>query len=313
MKYFNPTQLKRIEAKKKQLNQYRPLSPALVKKLREEFNLLMTYNSNAIEGNSLTLKETFLVIKEGLTVKGKPLKDHLETKNHYEAIDYLYSIIDKKNVIKPSEKLIKEIHYLITSDTLKREAGKYRVTNVIISGSKHKPPLPTEISELMNKLILFWRKNEKKIHPIELAALVHHQLVFIHPFTDGNGRVARTIMNLILMQKGYPLAVILKNDRKKYYQYLSLADKGNVAPFINFAASAVERSLDMYLNIISSSKIEWQPLSVLAKKFHFTQKHLNFLSRTGKLDAHKEGRIWVSTEENIKSYLASRLRKNKNT
>lgn len=309
MKYLNQNLLKRIEEKRKKLNQYRPLSPVLLKKIRAELNLMMTYNSNAIEGNSLTLKETFLVIKEGLTVKGKPLKDHLEAKNHYEAIDYLYKITDRKSVIKPSEKLIKELHYLITSDTLKEEGGKYRNSNVIISGSKHRPPLPGVISELMNKLILFWRKNERKLHPIELSALIHHRLVFIHPFVDGNGRVARTIMNLILLKHGYPLAVILKNDRKKYYQYLSSADRENFAPFVNFVAQTVERSLDIYLNIISNSKSEWLPLSVLAKKFHLTQKHLNFLSRTGKLSAHKEGRIWVSTEENVRSYLAERRRK----
>jgi len=308
MNYLQSIYRDRLEAKKSQLDKIRPISPAILNKIREKLKIAATYNSNAIEGNTLTQKETFLVINEGITVRGKPLKDHLEAQNHYEAIDYLYDIVDRNSEIEPSEKLIREIHKLICLDTLKEEAGNYRQSNVIINGSNHRPPVVAEISPLMNELVRYWKSNEKKMNTVELAAIIHHKLVYIHPFTDGNGRTARAIMDLILLRGGYPLAIILKNDRKKYYKDLSTADNGNCKPFVNFIAQAVNWSLDLYLEVFSDKATQWLSLSQLAKKYKLTERHLNLLCRNGKLEAHKEGRVWMATTASLEKYLATRLR-----
>jgi len=140
--------------------------------------------------------------------------------------------------------------------------------------------------------------------------LIHHELVYIHPFFDGNGRVARLAMNLLLMQKTYPLAVILKNDRKKYYQLLSKADKGNLTPFVNFIAQAVERSLDIYLRAFSlKNKEKFLSLSKISKETPYSSKYLNLLVRQGKLEAHKQGRNWLTSKEAVERYIKNRKRR----
>src|SRR3989339_550538 len=215
MTYFDEKIRERLKVKLRTLNSYRPLPKFSLLKIREQFKIEMTYNSNAIEGNSLTLKETYLVINEGITIKGKPLKDHLEAKNHYEALEYLTGLVshDKRQTI--SEMLIRSLHQLVVHDTEKEWAGKYRDGNVIIGGADHTPPDALQISGKMKDVIDWVRKNQKKIHPIELAALLHHKIVHIHPFFDGNGRTARLVMNILIMQRGYPLAIVLKNERKR--------------------------------------------------------------------------------------------------
>lgn len=304
----------RIEAKVKKLNTKRPLSKAIVKKLREQFALEMTYNSNAIEGNRLTLKETFLVINEGITIKGKSLKDHLEAKNHNEALHYLYDLVDQNKRHTISEHMVRSLQQLTVAESEPEIAGTYRTENVFITGSRHTPPEAFDVPNEMKKLLKWISSNLNKIHPVELAAIAHHKLVHIHPFTDGNGRTARLIMNLLLMQKGYPLVVILKNDRKKYYDALEKADFNDPKPFITFIAQAVERSLNIYLKTLfperSSSK-KYLPLSKIAPKTPYSVKYLNLLVRQGKLEAHKEGRIWVSTVEAVDNYIKGRERKRK--
>jgi Fic family protein len=304
--------LKRIDQKLQLIQESRPLSPQLVQKLKEQFSFEMTYNSNAIEGNKLTLKETYLVINDGLTVRGKSLKDHLEAKNHNEAVHYLYELIehDKKHTI--SEQLLRSLQQLIIKDIEDSEAGRYRHGNVLITGSSHKPPAAFKVPQLMEELISWIKKNMAKLHPVELAAIAHHKLVHIHPFTDGNGRTARLFMNLILMQKGYPLVVILKNDRQKYYRALEKADKGNIEEIEKFIAQAVERSINIYLNVIktnSNRKEQLITLSELSNHSTFSEKYLNLLARSGKLEAHKEGRNWLSSQKALNEYLLNRERK----
>jgi Fic family protein len=151
-----------------------------------------------------------------------------------------------------------------------------------------------------------------KRHIVELAALAHHRFVHIHPFYDGNGRTARLIMNLFLMQNGYPIVMVLKNDRKKYYRALSLADKGDPALFIRFMAQCVERSLDLYLKAttpMSQEQEEYLPLSRFEQKTELSAEYLNLLIRQGKLEGHKEGRNWVTSKEAINRYLKGRKRK----
>jgi Fic family protein len=306
--------LKRIDQKYKIIQSKRPLSKTLVAKLKEQFSIDLTYNSNAIEGNKLTLKETYLVVNDGLTVKGKSLKDHLEAKNHYEAIHFLYDLIEHEKKQTVSEQLIRSLQQLIIKDIEDSEAGRYRQGTVMISGSSHRPPPAFEVPRLMDEFIVWVKKNQKKLHPVELAALAHHKFVHIHPFTDGNGRTARLFMNLILMQKGYPMVIILKNDRKKYYRVLEKADKGKADDLEKFIAQAVERSMNIYLKAIHSGSGHDERLillSELAKNSKFSEKYLNLLARSGKLEAHKEDRNWLSSQKALSAYFESRERKRK--
>ncbi len=163
----------------------------------------------------------------------------------------------------------------------------------------------------MKNVISWFVKTQKKLHPIELAALLHHKLVHIHPFFDGNGRTARLVMNIILMRAGYPLTVILKNDRKKYYRSLQSADGGSYKALTRFIAQAVERSLDIYLKTLrpSSPKNEkYQILSVISQNTPYSAKYLNLLARLGKLEAHKQGRNWLTSKEAVQRYIDGRER-----
>lgn len=302
----------RIDGKRKLLNKLRPLPPALVAKLKQQFAIEMTYNSNAIEGNSLTLKETAWVIQDGLTIKGKPLKDHLEAKDHYDALEFLYETIAHNSKQTVSEVFIRSLHKLIVRETERESAGSYRTVNVMITGSSHKPPDATGVSHHMNELIRWIQKNQHMLHPIELATFLHHKLVYIHPFVDGNGRTARLAMNLLLLREGYPLVVVLTNDRRKYYRVLSLADKGTYEPFVRFIAQAVERSLNIYLTTLlptKQNKERYVPLSVLARQCPYSKEYLNLLARFGKIEAHKEQRVWVATQTAIERYMRQRKRR----
>lgn len=314
MTYLSPIVKKRLEEKLTKLNKLRPLPKSAIQKLREKFQIEMTYNSNAIEGNSLTLKETFLVINEGITVKGKPLKDHLEAKDHYAALEYLYDLIDKNKKHTISEMLIQNLHQIIIQETDKKWAGRYRNANVIIGGAKHTPPDALQVPQKMINLISWLKTQKNKINIIEPSALLHHKLVHIHPFFDGNGRTARLTMNLLLMQTGYPLVIILKNDRKKYYDVLGKADSGKYEPLVKFIAQSVERSLDIYLKTLTPATIKQEKfisLTEISKTTSFSAKYLNLLARQGKLEAYKEGRNWLTSREAVERYLKNRTRQRK--
>jgi len=301
----------RLEEKLQKLNTLRPLPTSAVRKLKEQFQIEMTYNSNAIEGNSLTLKETFLVINEGVTVRGKPLKDHLEAKDHHAALEYLYALIenDKRHTI--SEPLIRTLHQIIMQETDKEWAGQYRNANVVIAGASHTPPNALEVPHQMRDLIGWLSAQKNKLHIVELSALLHHKLVHIHPFFDGNGRTARLVMNVLLMQAGYPLVAVLKNDRKKYYTVLEKADGRNSEPLVKFLAQSIERSLDIYLKTLTPStknQEKFVRLSEIAKHSPFSTKYLNLLARKGSLEAHKEGRDWLTTKQALERYINNRTR-----
>jgi len=312
MEYLDGRIKNRLTLELKLLNGLRPLPDSAVKKLREHFQIEMTYNSNAIEGNSLTLKETAWVISEGITVKGKSLKDHLEAKDHYEALNYLFEVVDPKKPFELSESTIKGFHELVMQKTDKEWAGRYRTGEVIITGSAHKPIEALSVPGQMHDLILWYKKSENNLHPVELSSLLHHKLVFIHPFFDGNGRTARLIMNLVLLRSGYPLSVILKNDRPRYYRSLQQADVGNYVPLMKLVALSVERSLSIYLKSllpVSGVTRNYQPLSKVATELGYSEKHLNLLARDGKIQAFKEKRNWVTTKDAVLEYMNSRQRK----
>jgi Fic family protein len=302
----------RLDEKLAILQGRRPMPSAVVAKLREQFAIEMTFNSNAIEGNRLTLKETFLVISEGITVSGRSMKEHLEAKDHYDAIQFLYGLVEQGRRQTVTEHLIRSLHQLVIADTEPDGAGAYRTGSVMITGSSHTPPEAHDVPILMSDLVKWIRARASSLHPVELAALAHHRLTNIHPFVDGNGRTARLLMNLLLMQKGIPLAVILKNDRKKYYSALEKADQGSPSVLVLLVAQAVERSLDLYLKALGSGKRaaeRFLPLSEVARGTPYSAKYLNLLVRSGKLEARKEGRNWVASKEALARYLQGRKRK----
>jgi Fic family protein len=296
-----------LEEKLVELNALRPIPSIVMKKLRDQFQLEMTYNTNAIEGNTLSLKETFWVIREGVTVKGKPLKDHLEAKDQNDALDHLHDMVEFGQQTTFSEVTIRQLHSLVVKTSDSDISGKYRDGSVMIMGSDHAPPEASEIPMLMNSLMSWLNGKGQSCHPVEQAAWAHHQLTKIHPFWDGNGRVARLVMNLILMRAGYPMAVILKVDRKRYYRFLSEADGGDLSSFFNFVAQSVLRSLNIYLKSIRQTPKDQRGVSLieLAKSCEYSAAYLRKLATQGKLEAWKEGRNWLSTQQAIHHYQSS--------
>ena len=297
-----------LEKKLKELKQCRPIPKSVLEKIREHFLIEMTYNSNAIEGNTLTLKETAWVLQEGITIKGKPFKDHLEVKNQKEAIDFLYGLVSPEATENITENLIREIHSLVVKDSDSDIAGKYREGNVIITGAHHKPPEGFEVKMKMQDLIKWINANKNKLHPIDLAAIAHHKISHIHPFWDGNGRVSRIVMNIFVMSAGYPLAVILHNDRKRYYRVLAEADAGNYDQFCEFIAQSVIRSLNLYLKFLKSNNdknSQFISLKDLAEGSPYSATYLRKLATQGKLEAFKEGRNWLSSKQALKNYMDS--------
>ena len=205
--------LNEIESLQKEINSFKPIKDKFLKQIKEYFKIGLTYTSNALEGNSLTETETKIVLEEGITIGGKPLKDHLEAIGHAEAFDFLYTLAKNKNV---SEEDIKKIHKLFYFRIDEKNAGKYRKNKAIITGSKYSLPKPEELSDLMKNLIPEIEKLRKDKHIVEVAAIAHKEFVFIHPFVDGNGRTARLLMNLILLQENYNIAIIPMIMRQEY-------------------------------------------------------------------------------------------------
>ena len=236
-----------VDKLNKKLNSKRPISKETLKSLKDSINLEWTYNSNGIEGNTLTLRETQIVL-EGITVGGKSLKEHLEVINHEQAILFLDDIVKDKEPI--TEWNIKNIHQLILKDIDNENAGKYREENVRIKGAYHIPPDYIIIPELMEKLIINY-ENWNKYHPIIRAALIHGELVKIHPFVDGNGRTSRLVMNLSLMNSGYLPVIIKKESRLKYYEALDKAHTtGDYTDFVKLVNELEIEMLNKYLELL---------------------------------------------------------------
>ncbi len=230
------------------LDEHRPLPPEAVKNLREELILRWTYNSNAIEGNTLTLQETKVAL-EGITIGGKTMREHFEAINHKEAILYVESLMQENKGL--SEWEIKSIHALVLKNIDHENAGKYRSINVLISGAQHRPCDHFQVSEKMEKFIDWYNTDGQILHPIERAARVHADFVGIHPFIDGNGRTSRLLMNLELMKSGFPPVIIRVENRLDYYKALDTAHtSGNYDPFINLVAQAAQESFEPYFFVM---------------------------------------------------------------
>jgi Fic family protein len=239
-----------LEDKKKKLDLYRPLPPDLVKNLEDWFRIELTYTSNAIEGNTLSRAETALVVEKGITVEGKPLKDHLEAVNHAQALEWIKQLLAGGPRTDLTEAHILEIHRLVLQKIDDHNAGKYRSIPVRIAGSVSVLPNPLKVPELMAKFIRWLHAAAG--NPVKIAAAAHFKLVNIHPFSDGNGRTARLVMNLLLTQSGYPPAIIRREDRKKYIDSVEAGQMtGSLTDFYNLIYQAVNRSLDIYLDAVA--------------------------------------------------------------
>ena len=244
-----------LTEKKKRLDRFRPLPDTLVRNLDDWFRVELTYTSNAIEGNTLTRRETGLVVEKGLTVGGKSLIEHLEATNHAHALDWIKEQIKRKPP-HLTEADILHIHDIILKGIDEDNAGHYRSVPVRISGSAVVLPNPHKVPDLM-AAFADWLAKDQGLHPVELAAEAHYRLVTIHPFVDGNGRTARLLMNMILLMSGYPAAIIRKRDRLAYIGSLEKAQLGGSKDaYFKIIFKAVDRSLDIYLKAATGEAAE---------------------------------------------------------
>lgn len=298
--------LERIHRKKAELDAFRPVPAIALKSIQESMTLEWTYNSNSIEGNTLTLQETKMVIEEGFTIKGKSLREHFEAVNHQDAIDFVKSLVCDNYILTDTD--ILTIHGLVLQKIEKDFAGRYRNSGVRISGANFVPPNALKIDNFVTELV-GWA-NTSPLDIIIKSCIFHHRFVWIHPFFDGNGRTVRLIFNLLLMKEGYPPAIILKNDRKKYYDALNTANTGNYSRLMLLIMQALERSLDIYLSSLNNTYEDYQPISNIVNdpEVPYGQEYVSLLARRGRIDAFKEGRDWLTTKAAVLDYISKRER-----
>ena len=296
----------RLLEKRDLLKKSRPLPAIALEKIKDALSIEWTYNSNSIEGNSMTLRETFIVLKDGMTVKGKPLREHFEINNHHKALHFLYKLVEEKKELNCSN--ILDIHGFMLNNIEDLYAGRLRNAGVRIQGANFVPPNARKVSGLLDELIDFIIKNPLQLNSIELATVFHHKFVWIHPFFDGNGRTVRLVMNLILMNTGFPPAIILRNDRNKYYSALNLANNGNYGKLMLLMCQALERSLNIYLNALPDSDSNYTEISNIVEEpdIPYGQEYISLLARKGKIDAYKEGKNWLTTKEAVLDYIKNR-------
>lgn len=252
---MNHLDFKEISSLKNKVDKKRPITKEKMKLLSQKFREEWTYHSNALEGNTLTLGETAFFLREGLTIKGKTIREHQEVTNHAEAVLYLSELLEDKEI---TERLIKDLHAIIflgVKDERGRiiKGGSYKREDnfaITLSGDMRKYTPAIEVQIEMEGLITWYQSNKELLHPVELAAIFHHKLVSIHPFQDGNGRVSRLCMNLILMKFGYPPAVIRREEREDYLRSLESADEENLSPLIDLVEKEVKKSLSLMIEFL---------------------------------------------------------------
>ena len=300
-------QLERIHEKKRELDKKRPIPSYVLKSIKDSLSIEWTYNSNSIEGNTLTLQETKMVIEDGFTIKGKSLREHFEVVNHQEAIEFVESLASNVYVLNKLD--ILSIHHLVLQKIEKDFAGKYRTSGVRISGANFVPPNALKVDEFVSELIDF--ANDSEVDILIRSAIFHHRFAWIHPFFDGNGRTARLLLNLILMKSGFPPAIILKNDRKKYYDALNQANNQDYSKLVLLILQAVERTLDIYLGNLNNTYDQYQSITDIVSEpdVPYGQEYVSLLARKGKIDAFKEGRNWLTTKDAVLDYIENRDRK----
>ena len=246
--------LQKVDRLKVWLDGFRPLSPTLVAELKKLYDVRFTYHSNAIEGNTLTQRETELVLKTGITVGGKTLREHLEVIGHRDAIDYIEILTRSDTAIGEWE--IKQIHNLIIRAIAPDEAGRYRQLDVKAAGSEYLYPPHYLLSDLMPEFIQWLKSDQiKSLHPLEFAAEAHLRFVSIHPFRDGNGRTGRLLMNLLLLRAGYPIVIVSNQVRAAYIEAIAQAQQDNsgIHPLLDLIVDAARYSLIETLQIVATA------------------------------------------------------------
>lgn len=297
---MDPRLAERVKHKKAQLDRYRPLPRDTVRRLNEDLRVFLTYHSNAIEGNSLSLQETQMVIDYGITIHGHPLREYLEAINHAEAYQYVTALVGKHEPITHETTLT--LHALVMDKILETK-GHFRTGPVYIRGSNMTPPSAREVERLMREWVTWMHGEGLAYDPVTRAAIAHHGFEAVHPFEDGNGRVGRLLLNLILMREGYPPALLLYDWRTRYIHGLNTANTGNYSPLVNLIGQSVEAGLDLYLEACAAAP-EYQPLRDLAEASGYPLEYLSWLARQGRIDAVKRGGRWYSTGEAIEKYKA---------
>lgn len=250
----NQEKLAKVDQLKVWLDSFRPLASDVVAELKKHYDVKFTYNSNAIEGNTLTQSETEMVLEKGITVGGKTLTEHLEAVGHKEAIDYIEQLAQKNTPI--TEREIKDIHHLIMKGVDRADAGTYRSLDVRASGTGHLYPPHYLVKEMMEHFITWLSSAEaSQLHPLTYAAEVHYRFVSIHPFKDGNGRTARLLMNLVLLRQGFPVVVIPNSIRSEYIDSLVFAqdNKDDTEKLNGLIVDCCEESLIDYLRVASTA------------------------------------------------------------
>lgn len=228
----------RVDHLKSLIDEKRPFEGSLLNEIKAYYRIGLTWSSNALEGNTLTASETKVILEDGLTVAGKPLQDVFEALGHAQAYDFMFTLVSSRKI---NEVDAKTMHRMFYKNIDAESAGCYRARPVIITGSKHAVTKPEKIQEEMEKLFLWVDENRDNYHPVEFAAQLHKKFVFIHPFVDGNGRIARLLMNVALIQDGYMIAVIPPILRQEYISLLELAHQDD-RPFMDFIAERVLES-----------------------------------------------------------------------
>ncbi|HEX9874186.1 MAG TPA: Fic family protein [Deferrimonas sp.] len=247
MKFEN--RLADIDRLHEEIRGLRPLGKKALVQLREYYKIGLTWASNALEGNSLTESETKVVIEDGITIGGKPLRDHFEAVGHAEAFDLLFSLAKRRGV---TETEILKLHRLFFYRIDPKEAGHYRKAPAIITGSTIELPPPSKIKAVMKEFVAGIPERRAEVHPVEFAALLHLRLVTIHPFVDGNGRTARLLMNLALVQDGYPVTIIPPVLRPDYIEALKASNTGDNRPFVNLISNMVYEAQRDYLRLFKA-------------------------------------------------------------
>jgi Fic family protein len=280
--------LKNITDKKKQLDQYKPFPKVFIENMEQWYKIELTYSSNAIEGNTLTRQQTAQIVEKGITVKGKSITEHLEAVNHAKAYEYI-KLLNLNSAKEINKRILLDLHAIILRDIDTTNAGVYRSTTVRIAGSRVTLPNPLKVPELVDDFFSWLHHSSDNI--IKTAVDAHFKLVSIHPFTDGNGRCARLLMNLILIISGYPPTIIKKENRE---QYISSIERGqltqNLSDYYYFMFKAIDKSLDTFLKALkgkfkktSSVPEQLMKIGELAKRTNETVSTIRFWTKQGLL------------------------------
>jgi len=301
--HMDPRLARRLHEKQAALQARRPLSPATLRLIHDDLQVRLTFHSNAIEGNTLSLRETQLVIERGLTIGGHTLAEHLEATNHAEAVRALLAMADADTPL--SRGTILRLHRLVM-DRLLDDAGVWRAGAVSIRGSALQPPSAAQVSGLMDEWLAWLDGPGRGYGPVERAAIAHHGFVAVHPFRDGNGRTGRLLLNLLLLRSGFPPALLLQEWRLGYLEALSQADRGRYAPLLNLVGRAVEIGLNLYLDACDAAppQEDLLPLRDLAQDTALSAEYLALLIRKGRLAGTKRGGRWHSTRAALERYRA---------